>query len=710
MSKCKTCTFTRYLMERCRSPASGIRSDEIHHVTVLVNRATASSSNREKNAFLNQLRKISNEQLQRLDGVREQSEEKKRTLEDLRKQYDEFQERMKVLNLRAETLKLLKKRGNLVILQDAAAKIHDIEKEVSTFGPVEKPLLVDNCLNSKNMSEPEKAMMLDDLRMQRIEELIHFLERRLLSFELNKEYAEQIMAEFGSVFRLLDVFKTFQMENEKLKNYESNFAIDAVTRRRISQKICSTAARSMAQMFQNELKFQHYALGVLGASEIFELCRANSVSKFSLPAQKRVPKTRSVIGQGFPEAPPRPSTTVDAFMKMRLNFDQVCKDPEFKMTTDVTIMPSGMADAPQVLKLSAPEAITAIEGQSKLVKEQLEQLEKTLAQKRECVVKVDSASRNRLSKLESTNQQLLQDMVRIQEEITKRNVEVEEILKDLERALKEKNACEKRYVSCFEPFRALLSEHNGLRERQDNNRAVIQTLYSLCCLLGSDLLGDSDMNDTPLSQLLVPQIDEEVAILKEAARIKEEQNKKPPKTKKRKTASRKGGLTVAEQFARILGKPEILESARTARSQVNPETARVEQEEIVEPPPKRPRDKFPLLSLLTQAVECGGCLGQPNTWHKKFIALWKDVEQQVRDLLREQLSSYESWQHENIEEMNKYSSLILIKTHNNVDAQTEELRMGEGEVQTIDFKAEKKAAAEAKKNQKRSSKTTPVKK
>lgn len=700
-------------MERSRSPSPGSRSDEAYRVSVLVNRATASASNREKNTFLNQLRKISNDQLTRLDAIYEQNEQKKRTLEALQKEYQDFQARMEIMNLRVATFQLLKKRGNLVILQNSAESIRDLEKEIASFGPVEKPQLVQKSLDRSDLSEAEKAILLDDIRTQRIEELIHFLERRLLSFEMNHEYAEQIMAEFGSVFRLIDVHRTFQMENEKLKNYESNFAEDAVTRRRISSKIGAIAARTMALLFQGELRFEHFSLDVLGASDRVDICRANSFSKFSTRGQhqKRVLKTRSVIRQGMLDAPPRPSTTVDAFMNMKLNFDEVCKDPEFKMTTDVTIMPSGMADTPQILKLPAQEAILAIEGQSKLVQDQLDQLEKTLAQKRESPVLADTSSRSRQTKMETSVQQLLEDMVRIQNEITRKNLEVVDVLKKLERALSEKNACEANYLSCFDPFRDLISEHNQLRERQGNNRAVVETLYSTCCLLGNELLSDSDEIDTPLSQLLLPEFEEQISALKEEARIREEENKKPAKTRKRKVTSKKGsGLTIAQQFARIMGKPEILESARTARSRMDPESARSEMAQSARAEAKRPRDKFPLLSMLTQAVECGGCLGKPNAWHRKFNALWKDAEERVRALLSEHLASYEEWQRGTLETMHKYSSNVLVKSYSTVEVQTAEVEMGEEETQTIDFKAEKKAAAEAKRNQKRSAKGAPSKK
>lgn len=673
-------------MTTARSPSPGAKGDDFYRINVLLNRAASSSSNREKNSLMCQIRALTNEHFQKADRLFANNAIKTKELEGLEKSYSDIQQQLELVKGRLSLLNLLKRRAMNSDLTVQSDIIRTVEKDLLSYGTMERESLVSDCADSE-FSREEKIIMMHDIRMQRIEELIYMLQKRIISVEQNQECSEQIFDEFGSVFGLIDVFKSLQIENQKLKREESVFLDDAITRRRISTHISQLMARSMTVLLQRELKQESELLSRLGSQR--DMFR--SISHNKIPAQRSgkgsrisLERTRSVMSTGARAKPsPKGNTTVDAVLELRPDFDSMCNDPDFVLSNKMTVMPSGRMDSAVVVDLSPQEAIEETLKQIEVAKDQEQKVMKELEEKRKFSLSPEKDSGTRVVRLVELNQRMMSQIATVQDELTAKNEEIERLMNKLTEVVSSRNYYSVKGALVFPPFRNLLKDNNILKFWQAKNKGIITTLYSICCQIGYDLLDSRSVRDTPISSVLVPTIEEQEFEAMETQRRKEEERRKEKRSEKKAKPSLGDRFTVKVEASKSRGDmhfdmPTVLPMNSRAR------TARRET-----------RNKFELYSLLTHTADCGSCCNGGTDFHKRFMKMWRHLEHETKDVLNNNLAELLKWQCEQMKRLKEAYRGILVREMAEVETMTDNQERREEEVQTVDVKTDAKKAKKA---------------
>ena len=386
--------------------------EEFGRIGALFNRAIATSSQREKDAGLTELKQTSVEQVQTLEKQLKTNEQKRAELAQLQKNYKELEKVFQTTVLNKKLLDKLYEKDLEINKEKEQKKIIELEKEISHYSHLERP----NLMNEAIKKGKKVGIRLYDVRIQRTEEEIYALRKRILNVESNQTFSKQIKNEFGSTFGLIDTYDKLLEENKKLKEHEYEILNDPISKRRNISGISIEGARDLATFFQVQFGTELDVLGVLGIHD-------------------------------------KPKNSQD--------FDLICQDLNF--TEEIVTKQSNVKQPDDAEDL----------------KKELDQLMEERSKLQEPVFDPTSQFRGRDGKLLELLTFLIKDLHKKNTDINEASSKSDEKIREIHKTAHSLREMKLKYFSIFEPYRSLVNSHVQLMAKLSRNRSVLKTLSSV---------------------------------------------------------------------------------------------------------------------------------------------------------------------------------------------------------------------------------------
>ena len=628
---------------------------ELKKITNLVNKALTSTSLKEKNDLLQEMRVIWIPQNEELEAITASNNEKQRELDSYTQRRDQTEKDCETLKVntsfyyKAQTVRDRKNEAALSRL------IQNTEAEISKISTLSSP----NKLNQVNelSSNPDKHLFtLTDLNLSRLEELAYAYKKRLLIVEQSQESTDLIVKEFGSVYGLLDKEKELAEENERLKNDEKAFIHDAFTRRRKFAEMSPNVARTMTTVFTTEIQNQNYTL------ETYQNCN------FEIPHDNN----------------------------NEIDFDAVCHDSGFATepnhfeeaeftandeTTDKLLQATDPRDRLRVFK----ELIEQLENNNNRLMTEINQCRQ---KKRRYV----ETSTSRFEKLVEENDSLFQRIAREQDLVDSRSEESERIAKDLMTLIKHRSGYSQHYVDTFAQYRDLSKAHAELTREIYRDKAVLSTILHITCTTGDDLMrfADGNRDPSPVSELLSSQIKDEAKAIEDSVppppvQPVEVPKEEPPEEisimsiakggfrKQRRKVHRDNSKThmPTDSITAQTSAAEKQTISQTSSVQMSVQQTQQSAEPVKEKPLRKPTGAE-LYNAVSLALDLGGfVIGNDKRYHAAaHFELMRILDKFFKGT-KENLDEFQKYFHENFMKIRFSSNQILVKQKENIAIQTE---------------------------------------
>lgn len=694
-------------------------SDEMNKMNTLFNKASCSSSNREKNQLLTQLRTISLDIDSKFEKIIKRNSIREKEFASLQKNYEELKKKLDLTRMHLDQKMELENRGIKSDKEKIITATKETEEKIKSYCPLERPNLLQEALEKEVKEDPHlKPILLWDIEMQRYEELIYILQKRIIAVEENHEFADKILEEFGSVYGLIDEYKSLTIENQKLKQEETQFVNDPVVKRRNSISLFSV--RKMILALQKELQTQLLLLSSLDKEN------SNKYSFKKNPSSNSFENNKS----GRKEDP------IDKAISIEQDFDSICNDPNFTMFTN--------DNNDNETDLSTEKAIEEQKNNIIQTEEQLQKLENDLNQMRKVVLKADSSLGSKYQKLFDLNQRLLGQINSIHEKIDSLNEEAILLFDKLKEMRENKNAYQFRISSIFDPYRHLLSDFFDLSAHLSRNIQIDKTLSNISSIFAKDIVKEN-AKQQPLFEYINPQLNEvEQKFRSIAEKEKEKEREKEREREAKKSArnknqiidiqslisgvqkSSRGQKEHTSTLSHPRGRPSI-SSLVIKHSITNSNTSSPSKEnensnlpplnnnnnnnkhsikflplQIPQAEPskhhhqRRPSQTVlqqqqqqqhqqqlilklkqyklqPILTagLLTRLAEISGFLfNKDNCSHSQFVSTWKAIKSTLTQIIKGSMDQFEIHQHQLISQVQFSGNTILVKELKNIETMT----------------------------------------
>ena len=237
--------------------------EEFARIGALFNRVIATSSMREKDSGLTELKATSVEQVQTLENQLKYNEKKTTELAELQEKFDALQAEYDKMVMNKKLLGKLMERDLEIDQNKTVKQIQKFEENILKYSKLERPNLLKEALESHE----NKGILLYDVMNQRIEECIYALRKRILEVDKNQAFSAKITSEFGSTFGLIDTYDQLTKENKKLKDDEFHVSMDPLSKRRNITKMSNASARDLLAFLQQEYKTEVDSLKIMHADE-----------------------------------------------------------------------------------------------------------------------------------------------------------------------------------------------------------------------------------------------------------------------------------------------------------------------------------------------------------------------------------------------------------------------------------------------------------
>lgn len=236
-----------------------LHSDEFIKIISTLNRAIASSSQVEKNSALEDLKQKSIDQIDYLETKIAQNKRKNEELEELNTSFNKVKSDLRDIRNKQILLHLLLQKGDETTQDGMIDVIQKYEEQISKLISLERPDLLEIALSRTD----NIGVRLMDIKIQRIEETIYALRKRILEIEKNEEYAPAVNEEFGGNCRLMKTYERLLEENTILKESEVSAASDVLSRRRSVTSLSPSSTRDLVMFLQKEFEIHVKILRIL---------------------------------------------------------------------------------------------------------------------------------------------------------------------------------------------------------------------------------------------------------------------------------------------------------------------------------------------------------------------------------------------------------------------------------------------------------------
>ena len=628
---------------------------EAKRILTLLNKAIVSTSLKDKNDVLNEVRKVWEPQNSNFESLQKVLAIKTDELASLRSQLSSDITSLDTLRTNTsfvERLDILQQRHPKETL---VSTVRELEADISKHHPVQFPEKLDDALAIKD--EGIQLFNLRDLSLHRLEQLAYAFRKRLLVVEQSQDSTEDVVREFGSINDLIDQMHILEAENEELRNEEKRYIHSAITRRRKFATLTPHCARELAIVYRNLLAGERTVL-------------------------------HEMDNMGYENA----SLDIDAVMK-----DQGFSvgSTEFDTQEFVNMTEPDMIDV-IVENENLAEKVKAFERLIDTTEAQVTKVLSEIQTSKDNYVRPPEGSRTRMGKLMESNEILLDKVAVINRTIDDQQKDVTEQARELCQMIREKEQVEVELIHRLYKMRDLAASHVLIMNRAFLNRDVVSNLYHLVSAMGNGLLNPGTETDLAeylerrFTSLTARMQAEEIArrraeALKNAAPPEEETREPEPLTP----------LELQQKLMQRKRKKSVRQRRTSVKSQkVNPEDMHIDIE-----PAKQleaaayaemffasTRPRLEVLHGLATASEIAGYLkGVDKPFRQKIDRMMAPCVETLQKEMKAVIQSFEGKSTTDLNQVNMLANGILVKEKENISVQTEAVVRGNISSQTVEM-------------------------
>ena len=430
---------------------------ESKRISMLFQKALASNSVREKNSFLNELKKLMKKHAADYSAAIAEGERLDAAIIDVKANFNKVNEQYQDLKNSVSFLTELEFYQAAPDVQSLRNMIESLERDISAIGPLPDRDSLQSLISSSN-SQQQLYLDLLDFRENRLRQLVDALKQRIRTAEQRLECASVVIDQFGSISNLLDKVRQLQDENEKLKVRRLRFSSESLLRPRRLTKCEPATLRAFLVALQNELAV------VRGA--------VSEAQKKSEESISRLPDETELLEQLIVNPTLKFSEPLPPLTQKPLNDDQA----SLTALTD----PEAAAAASDTIEMQLIQA----DNQYAALKEKTQRLRSELTLRKNAERLATETGKQRIEKLHSLNERLLTEIHALQEQSESAESSKQILTEMLDQVTKERDQMKEKSANLAQQYQKLYDEHLRMRDEFRRTWKAGAGLFRLTELFG----------------------------------------------------------------------------------------------------------------------------------------------------------------------------------------------------------------------------------
>ena len=430
---------------------------ESKRISMLFQKALASNSVREKNSFLNELKKLMKKHAADYSAAIAEGERLDAAIIDVKANFNKVNEQYQDLKNSVSFLTELEFYQAAPDVQSLRNMIESLERDISAIGPLPDRDSLQSLISSSN-SQQQLYLDLLDFRENRLRQLVDALKQRIRTAEQRLECASVVIDQFGSISNLLDKVRQLQDENEKLKVRRLRFSSESLLRPRRLTKCEPATLRAFLVALQNELAV------VRGA--------VSEAQKKSEESISRLPDETELLEQLIVNPTLKFSEPLPPLTQKPLNDDQ----SSLTALTD----PEAAAAASDTIEMQLIQA----DNQYAALKEKTQRLRSELTLRKNAERLATETGKQRIEKLHSLNERLLTEIHALQEQSESAESSKQILTEMLDQVTKERDQMKEKSANLAQQYQKLYDEHLRMRDEFRRTWKAGAGLFRLTELFG----------------------------------------------------------------------------------------------------------------------------------------------------------------------------------------------------------------------------------
>ncbi|OHS96256.1 hypothetical protein TRFO_37585 [Tritrichomonas foetus] len=444
-------------MNQTQSSTDNNPTTESKRIAMLFQKALASNSVREKNAFLNELKKLMKKHAADYSAAILEGERLDASIVEVKANFNKVNEQYQDLKNSVSFLTELEFYQAAPDVQSLRAMIESLERDISAIGPLPDR---DSLSQITASAQSQQQLYLDllDFRETRLRQLVDALKQRIKTAEQRLECASVVIDQFGSITNLLDKVRQLQDENEKLKVRRLRFSAESLLRPRRLTKCEPATLRAFLVALQNELAV------VRGAVADAQKQSEDSIAQ--LPDETELVE-KLIVNPTLKFSDPLPPLN-----HQPLKFDQAA----MTALTD--------PDTVSVGSDSIEMQLIQVDNQYAALKEKTQRLRSELTLRKNAERLSTETGKQRIEKLHSLNERLLTEIHALQEQSDSAESSKQILTEMLEQVTEERDRMKEKSTTLANNYQKLYDDHCRLREEFKRTWKAGAGLFRLTELFG----------------------------------------------------------------------------------------------------------------------------------------------------------------------------------------------------------------------------------
>ena len=430
---------------------------ESKRISMLFQKALASNSVREKNSFLNELKKLMKKHAADYSAAIAEGERLDSAIIDVKANFNKVNEQYQDLKNSVSFLTELEFYQAAPDVQSLKTMIESLERDISAIGPLPDRDSLQS-LMSTSTSQQQLYLDLLDFRENRLRQLVDALKQRIRTAEQRLECASVVIDQFGSISNLLDKVRQLQDENEKLKVRRLRFSSESLLRPRRLTKCEPATLRAFLVALQNELAVVRSAV--------------SEAQKKSEESISKLPDETELLEQLIVNPTLKFSEPLPPLSQQPLNSDQA--------TLTALNDPEAAAAASDTIEMQLIQA----DNQYAALKEKTQRLRSELTLRKNAERLASETGKQRIEKLHSLNERLLTEIHALQEQSESAESSKQILTEMLEQATKERDQMKEKSAALAKHYQELYDEHLRMRDEFRRTWKAGAGLFRLTELFG----------------------------------------------------------------------------------------------------------------------------------------------------------------------------------------------------------------------------------
>lgn len=440
------------------SQADTAPTTESKRISMLFQKALASNSVREKNSFLNELKKLMKKHAADYSAAIAEGERLDAAIIDVKANFNKVNEQYQELKNSVSFLTELEFYQAGPDVASLKNMIESLERDISAIGPLPDRDSLQSLISSST-SQQQLYLDLLDFRENRLRQLVDALKQRIRTAEQRLECASVVIDQFGSISNLLDKVRMLQEENEKLKVRRIRFSSESLLRPRRLTKCEPATLRAFLVALQNELAV------VRGA-----VAEAQKKSEDSI---SRLPDETELLNQLIVCPTLKFSEPLPPLTQKPLNTDEPA-------TMTALTDPEAAGAAADSIEMQLIQA----DNQYAALKEKTQRLRSELTLRKNAERLATETGKQRIEKLHSLNERLLTEIHALQEQSESAESSKQILTEMLEQVTAERDEMKEKSQKLAQHYQELYDEHLRMREEFRRTWKAGAGLFRLTELFG----------------------------------------------------------------------------------------------------------------------------------------------------------------------------------------------------------------------------------